>query len=223
MIFVLILGPVRVYRESLAAALERDGRVHVIGAAASPEQAKRRLRELGPDVVLVDTTTLEGIGAAKELAMTESAVKLIALAAPEEDSDVIACAEAGVSGFVAREGTLDDIVTAAEAVLQGETACPPRVAAALLRRVAASARERELERPQPHRTPLTLRERQIITLIDEGLSNKEIAGRLCIEVGTVKNHVHNILEKLGARRRTEAVARLRMVVRTAPGESPVAT
>jgi two-component system nitrate/nitrite response regulator NarL len=221
MIFVLILGPVRVYRESLAAALERGGRVRVIGTAASPEQAKRRLRERGPDVVLVDTSTPEGVRAAKDVAMTDSAVKLIALAIPEEDSDVITCAEAGVFGFVAREGTLDDIVTAAEAVLQGETACPPRVAAALLRRVAASARERELERPQS--VPLTIRERQIITLIDEGLSNKEIAGRLCIEVGTVKNHVHNILEKLGARRRTEAVARLRMVVHMSPGESPALT
>ena len=92
--------------------------------------------------------------------------------------------------------------------MRGEAACSPRVAAALLRRVAdRGARARRLD---GEFAPLTSRERQIVALIDEGLSNKEIAARLCIELSTVKNHVHNLLEKLGARGRGEAAARVRM-------------
>jgi DNA-binding NarL/FixJ family response regulator len=81
------------------------------------------------------------------------------------------------------------------------------VTAALLRRVADDARARRLSAF----APLTTRERQVVALIDEGLSNKEIAARLCIELSTVKNHVHNLIEKLGARGRTEAAARMRTV------------
>jgi DNA-binding NarL/FixJ family response regulator len=103
---------------------------------------------------------------------------------------------------------LDDIVAATTAVVRGETACSPRVAATLLRRVADRARER----PYSEFAPLTSRERQVVALIDEGLSNKEIAARLCIELSTVKNHVHNLLEKLGARGRAEAAARVRVAL-----------
>ncbi|MET9272066.1 LuxR C-terminal-related transcriptional regulator [Kribbella sp. NPDC003557] len=78
--------------------------------------------------------------------------------------------------------------------------------AALLRRIGSAAGQAA---EQSGSTQLTTRERQILDLIDDGLSNKEIAGRLCIEISTVKNHVHNILAKLGARRRTEAAAKAR--------------
>jgi two-component system nitrate/nitrite response regulator NarL len=214
MILVYIVGPVRVYREGLARALDGRTELRILGFAATAEDAVRQIENLGPDVVLLDTSAPGGVAAARTLADTTAAPKLVALAAPEDDRTVIACAEAGVSAFVAREGTFDDIVAATEAVVRGETVCSPRVAATLLRRVADQARER----PLSEFAPLTPRERQVVALIDEGLSNKEIAARLCIEPGTVKNHVHNLLDKLGARGRAEAAARVRAAMRS-PAEA----
>lgn len=201
MILVLVVGPVRVYREGLAHAFARHDDVQVIGTAATAAEALRQIVELGPDVVLVDVSPPDGVEAAR--ALSAAPVKLVALAAPEDDGSVIACVEAGLSGFVAREGSLADVVSATQAVVRGETACSPEIVAALLRRVATAAS------PPPPSAPLTSRERQIVGLIDKGLTNKEIAARLCIELSTVKNHVHNVLEKLGARGRWEAAARMR--------------
>ena len=107
-----------------------------------------------------------------------------------------------------------DLLTTATAVARGDSACPPRVTAALLRSVGSVGRQ---PADQSTSTQLTTRERQILGLIDDGLSNREIAAHLCIEVSTVKNHVHNILAKLGARRRTEAAAKARTHLARRPG------
>jgi DNA-binding NarL/FixJ family response regulator len=206
MILVFIVAPVRVYREELARGLERSAELRVLGSAATGEEARDRIQSLGADVVLVDTSIPVGVAAARTIRQTTACAGLVALAAPEDDGSVIACAEAGVAAFVARDATLDELVATTRAVARGELpAHSPRVAAALLRRVAAGAH------PPAHAVlaPLTSRERQIVALIDEGLSNKEIAARLCIELSTVKNHVHNLLEKLGVRGRAEAAARVR--------------
>jgi two-component system nitrate/nitrite response regulator NarL len=211
-ILAYIVAPVRAYREALARALDGRIELRVLGSCATALDALVAIESLGPDVVLVDVSTGAGIEIARALARAGAATRLVALAAPEHDSFVIACAEAGVSAFVASEGTFDDIVAATQAVVRGETACSPRVAATLLRRVADQAHERLLG----EFAPLTPRERQVVALIDEGLSNKEIAARLCIEHSTVKNHVHNLLDKLGARGRAEAAARVRVALRSRP-------
>jgi DNA-binding NarL/FixJ family response regulator len=204
MIFVFIVASVRVYREGLARAFDEHAAIHVMGMAATPEDALRPIRDLGPDIVLVDVSVPHAIANVRTLSAVASA-KLVAIAAPEDDLSIIACAEAGVAAFVPSEGTMQDIARATEAVVRGETACSPKIAAALLRRVAHDARARR----HGEFAPLTSRERQIVALIDAGLSNKEIAAQLCIELSTVKNHVHNLLEKLGVRGRAEAAARMR--------------
>jgi DNA-binding NarL/FixJ family response regulator len=208
LILVLILGRVRVFRDGLAHGLASHHSIRVVATTGSTEEAVRRVDELGAEVVLIDASGREGIDAARALTATDMDAKLVAVGASEEDDDVISGAEAGFQAFVSREGSLGDVVTAAESVMRGETACSPRVAATLLRRVAAHARGAYAELPA---SELTARELQIVELIDDGLSNKEIAGRLCIEVSTVKNHVHHVLEKLGVRRRAEAAARMRTV------------
>src|SRR2546421_13075479 len=124
----------------------------------------------------------------------------------EDHGDVLASAEAGAIAYVPREASLEDLVAVIECAVRGEAVCSPRVAGALLRRIAVLATDGRSDRV-PAR--LTKREREIMGLIDEGLSNKEIAKRLRIEVATVKNHVHNILEKLQVHRRGEAAARVR--------------
>ena len=204
---VLILGAVRIYRENLAEALHEVAGIAVLGAAATLEEALANTNGSTPDVILVDASTECAVHIIPTLVKACPTARLVALGAPEDDEGIVACAVAGVAGFVAREGTLRDVVTTAKAVARGDPACPPRVTAALLRRVGATGRELH---DRLNRTQLTSRERQILTLIDDGLSNKEIASRLYIEVSTVKNHVHNILAKLGARRRSEAAAKARL-------------
>src|SRR5262249_35072326 len=138
-----------------------------------------------------------------EIHASANAARIVALAAPEAESEVLACAEAGVSSFVPRDASLDELVNAVECVARGGAVCSPRTTAILLHRIATMTRgldsTRGLER-------LTAREQEIMCLLASGRSNKEIARELGIETTTTKNHVHNILEKLKVRRRGEAAA-----------------
>ena len=203
MVDVVVMGSVRVYRDAVAAALDRRADLQVVAVVGSSDEAVAWLRGHGADVVVADAATSAGIRAVEALSAVAPAAKVVALAGVDDGWGVIACAEAGVSGFVTCEGAVDDVAAAVSAVARGESACSPTVAATLPRRVSTVARRTG----EPSK--LTPREREILALIDDGLSNKEIAADLSIEVSTVKNHVHNILEKLGARRRSEAVARAR--------------
>ena len=129
-------------------------------------------------------------------------LKAIVVGVDDVGEDVIGLAEAGAAGYLRRTGTLPELVDVVERAARGEAVCSPAVAGALMVRLGARL-------PPPESGGLTARERQVARLLAEGLSNKEIAARLCIEISTVKNHVHRILAKLDARRRGEAVARLR--------------
>jgi DNA-binding NarL/FixJ family response regulator len=147
------------------------------------------------------------VATARALARDTPHARVVALAVPESERHVIACAEAGIVGYVAREASFTDLVAAIEGAARGEAHCSPRVAGGLLRRLGALSLERDQHEVGDAR--LTARELEIVGLIDRGLSNKEIATALSIGVPTVKNHVHHVLEKLGAERRSQAAARVR--------------
>jgi len=202
---VFIVTDVRLYRDGLSELLGRAGHIAVVGAAGSIDEGVERTRDLQPDVVLLDTGAVGNAGAARDLLGVAPLTRVVALAAPESEEDIIALAEAGVLGYVTRDESLDTLVTTIESVARDEMACSPWMATVLVRRVQALA----AARPRPTQR-LTAREAEILELIALGLSNKEIAAKLFIEVTTVKNHVHNILEKLGVSRREEAVACTRM-------------
>lgn len=206
MIRILVVANIRLFRDGLAEALARRAAMQVVGTAASGEDALRRLAELGPSVVLMDQAVPQCLSAIREIIAQDPAVKVIALGEPEGEQGVLAFAAAGVAGYVARDGSLDDLAATLESVHRGEFLCSPQVAATLLKRVASWA---AAHRESPVRGRLTVRESEIVRLIDDGLSNKEIAARLGIEVATVKNHVHNLLEKLQVHRRADAVDRVR--------------
>jgi DNA-binding NarL/FixJ family response regulator len=155
----------------------------------------------------------DGLAAIRSITTALPEAKVVSLGVAEDDGAVLACAEAGAVGYVPREGSLNDLLAVIESVARGEAVCSPRIAAALLRRVASLAAHRSANQIPAN---LTSREREIVRLIDAGLSNKDIARRLCIEVATVKNHVHNVLEKLHLHRRGEAAAHLRGTVRQPP-------
>ena len=212
MIRVYVVAAVRLYRQGLAALLPRREGIEVVGSASSWAAAAAEATAAAPDVVLLDMALADGPGAIREIVSTAEDVKVIALAVAETERDVIAYAEAGVSGFVARDESLDDLVAAIESAALGQVTCSPRIAAALLRRVTAMSRPLAASEER-----LTPREQEIAALLDEGLSNKEIAQRLYIELPTVKNHVHNILDKLNVRSRFEVAARSE---RPQPARSP---
>ena len=200
---VLIVSDIRLYREGLAEFLRRDGRL-TVEVAAGAEHAVAFAERPDVDVALVDRSMAASSILIECLA---SSTRVLTLASPAEDDDVIDAAEAGVSGYVTRESSLEDLLDAIERAARGEAICPAPMAASLLRRVAALSGERPgAEQPSVR---LTARETEIMALIDGGLSNKEIAARLHIAPPTVKNHVHNILEKLGVSRRFEAAAAFR--------------
>jgi DNA-binding NarL/FixJ family response regulator len=166
-------------------------------------------------MVLIDTAVPESVTLISSIASKPGDIKVIALGVPEIESEVIVCAEAGVAGFVPRGGSYEDLISVITAVSRGEFLCSPRVAACILRRLANLARSGA---SPPNSLRLTPRELDILGLVDEGLTNKQIAQRLGIEPATVKNHVHKALQKLKSRNRTEASARIRMYLprRTQP-------
>lgn len=203
---LLILGDKGICREALAASLGRDRRFDVVAVAAGVEETLAVLELVETDVVLVDTRMPEGVESVRILATAAPQVRVVALGVPEVEHEVIGLAEAGASAYVTRDGSIEDLACVVESVERGEVLCSPGMAAGLFRRVATLARDRGLD---PIEERLTARELDVLRLIEEGLSNKEIAAALSIELPTVKNHVHRILEKLKVHRRSEAAARAR--------------
>jgi two-component system nitrate/nitrite response regulator NarL len=200
---VFVVSNVRLHRDGLAQALLRYGQLEVVGTAPASAEVPEEIREQRPDAVLLDNAIAGGLSMVRAIVEQVPSTKVVVFAVAEADAQVIACAEAGAAAYVPTDASVEDLVVMLESAVRGELMCSPRVAATLFNRLAtlASARENWHDRP-----PLTGREVEIMRLIDQGLSNKEIGRRLSIETATVKNHVHNILEKLHVHRRGEAAA-----------------
>jgi two-component system, NarL family, nitrate/nitrite response regulator NarL len=200
---ILIVADVRLYRHGLAEMLGRTPDISVAGTAATAAEGLRLAEHLVPDVVLLDTGASGALASVPRFRRLSRPPQIVALAVPDSDATVIACAEGGVAGYLTREASLDEVVTGVWSAARGEMHCPPQVAAALARRVRAVA-------PSPNGRDavdcLTPRETEVLGLVEAGLSNQQIASELRIELPTVKHHVHNILEKLSVSRRGEAAA-----------------
>lgn len=203
---LLVATEVRLYREGLAASLAARAEAEVVGVAGCGAEAVEALRREHPDLVLLDPALPGAPEVLREARLGAPAAAVVALAIAASAEEVLACAEAGMAGYVDRSASLDDLVRTLAAVARGEVPCSPEIAGSLFRRVGALARQAA---PPAEVDALTPREREVLALIDGGCSNKEIARRLCIELSTVKNHVHNLLGKLGAGRRGAAAALLR--------------
>jgi DNA-binding NarL/FixJ family response regulator len=195
---VVIVAATRLFREGLAQAL---GGVETMDLAGAVAGCGELARLDGPvDIVLLDIPSvgIESVRAART-AMPEASV--VGLGVGEDVGELITGIEAGLTGYVSREGSFDDLVRTIESVARGEMPCSPEIAGTLMRRVAALA---SAQLPDPVEASLTRREREIVELIESGLSNKEIALRLGIELATVKKHVHHVLDKLQVSRRLDA-------------------
>lgn len=198
---VLIVVGVRLYREGLVQLLgARDGLI-VVGAESDGRGAALRLEQITPDVALVEMGLPDLDALTQALAGRSRAIPLVAIGIADSDTEVIACAERGFAAYVTRDGCVDELVATIRAAGKGELTCSPRIAGTLMRRLGALAAELH---PASSMARLTRREQEIAALMRQDLSNKEIATRLRIEVATVKNHVHNVLDKLQVHRRSDA-------------------
>jgi two-component system nitrate/nitrite response regulator NarL len=203
---VLVVVGVRLYREGLAASLARRPGLVVVGSAARESDALEGAHALSPDVVIVDARIRQSLDLMRELRRSRPSTRILAFAVEEDDMAIMDCAEAGAAGYVTAEVSLNELVQAVRGVAREELSCSPRVASRLFRRVAELPSN---ELPgRFNAKPLTIREGQVLALIREGRSNRQIASALVIAEPTVKNHVHHVLDKLRVRNRTQAVATL---------------
>ena len=139
-------------------------------------------------------------------------MRIVAFGIRETASEVLACAAAGIDGYVPMDAALDDMVAAIENVVRGELACSPKVAASLYQSIGYSRTAIANRTATAIANPLTTRELQVADLMNRGCPTKEIAWRLGVQPCTAKNHIRNILHKLQVRRRGQAVAKLRTLI-----------
>ncbi len=206
MIKVLIVGDIRLYSEGLAEVLGRRRDMRVTGIASDHHQCLDQVRANAPDVTLIDMAMPESLQTVRAIRDLHPEVKVVALAVPELESEIITCVEAGVAGYVPREASLVDLTAAVLDAVKGEFRCPPRMVGTLVKRISVLASRDPIARTAP---VLTGREAEIVALIDRGLTNKEIAARLGVSPYTVKNHIHKTLKKLKMNHRSEAAAWMR--------------
>lgn len=203
---VMIVSPVLLCREGLAASLSLDRRIEVV-ATTDLAGAHAKALASAPEAVLLDATSEGALTIARQLKRTDPNIVLVGFGISETAAAAVACVEAGLAGFIDEEGSIDALVNTTLSALRGEFHCSPRVTAHLCERLAALAYANTAGLLTAAHS-LTPRERQVASLISTGLSNKEIALGLRIGPATVKNHVHNILDKLGVRRRAAIAAKV---------------
>ena len=204
---VIVASPVHLLGDGLAAALRDREDIAVVGAIELDPRGIAKIAVEQPDVVLVDLGQTDSAAAARVIKAVSPSAKLVAFALDETDDHVFACAAAGFASYVAREGGADELYCALMDAVEGRMHCAPHIAAAMFTRLAGLLHEPEPREPLPNLSP---RETEILALVEQGRSNKEIARQLAISAATVKNHMHNILQKLQVSRRGQAAARLRM-------------
>ena len=194
---ILIVEDQRIVREGLIALLEDESEVAIVGEASEGAEAVELYAQLQPDVVLMDLQmpNVDGPEATRRIREQSPNARILVLTTYATDEFIFKALRAGARGYLLKDASTDDLLNAIRAVHQGRTLLAPEVAERLVAGVSASTPE-----------PLTARELEVLTLLGQGHSNGEIADALTIAPRTVKVHVQNILGKLGASNRTEAVS-----------------
>ena len=193
---ILIVDDHSVVRQGLRMFLGLDPDLEVVGEAQNGAEALVKVRELKPDVVLMDLLmpVMDGITAIGAIRRETQDVEVIALTSVLEDASVVGAVRAGAIGYLLKDTQADELCRAIKAAAAGQVQLSPKAAARLMREVRAP------ESPEA----LTERETDVLRLLAQGQSNKEIARALSIGEKTVKTHVSNVLGKLGVQSRTQA-------------------
>ena len=225
---VLIVSDVRVVQKGLQSILAQRDEVDVV-STVDMQHAREQSALLHPDVILFDAARQENVEFLKDLVASAPHSKVVAFGVKETDEEILALAAAGTAGYICNSAESSDVVKVLERVMCDELLCSPRASASLYRRVATLSQSGNdsvgVGNGHVGAALLSPREVQIAHLIDRGLTNKQIGRELGIEAATVKNHIHNMCEKLDVHRRGEAAARVRAISRaqlpaSAPGANP---
>jgi DNA-binding NarL/FixJ family response regulator len=204
---VLLIEDNRVVRDELAALLDAQPDFKIVAAAKEPDAALRQVRETKPHVVLVDAAlgNHDSRSVVKSVRKAAPEARVVVVDPPPTEEDVVEFVQAGATGFVVKDATIDDLVTTVRSVAAGADVVPTPLTGVLLSYIAKGTVGRRAPAVSDD-VRMSRREREVIELIVEGLSNKEIAVRLHIATDTVKSHVHNILEKLALHNRLQIAA-----------------
>jgi len=208
---VLVVDDQTLFREALTTLLGVRDEVEVVGAVGDGAQALEAVALLRPDVVLMDLRmpVLDGVATTRRLAVEHPDVRVLVLTTFDGDDEVFPALRAGAVGYLLKDATASRLVEAVQAAARGESVLQPSVATKLIARVSQLPDPPAVPRPQPLVDPLTERELEVLRAVADGLSNREAAALLFLSEGTVKNHVTNVLAKLGVRDRTQAALRAR--------------
>jgi DNA-binding NarL/FixJ family response regulator len=204
MINVMLVDDQNLVRKGVRSLLELSEEIEVVAEASDGAEAIRMIPEVKPDVVLLDMRMpgLSGIDVLRELSQNDALPPTIILTTFDDDEVVLAGISLGARGYLLKDIALADLVNAIKTVAEGGSIVKPAVTQRLLKGLENLQNDfSSLDRPDP----LTDRETEILRLMAGGYSNKEIANSLGVAEGTVKNHVSNILSKMGVRDRTRAV------------------
>lgn len=197
---VYLLDDHEVVRRGLKDLLESTGDIVVVGESGSAEDAAHRIPALRPDVAILDGRLPDGSGVdvCREVRSVDPSIKALILTSYDDDEALFAAILAGASGYVLKEISGTDLIGTVHRVAEGQSLIDPALTAKVLERV------RHGEEEAPELARLTEREREILGLIAEGLTNRQIGDRLYLAEKTVKNYVSSLLAKLGLERRTQA-------------------
>ncbi|HEX6718232.1 MAG TPA: response regulator transcription factor [Pyrinomonadaceae bacterium] len=203
---LVIIEDQQIFRECLDVVLTDVDWLTVIDSIDGHEDALEKVQKLQPDIALIDSDLCDraALELTRRIATECPRVKVLILGITSDYRDVQEFIEAGAKGYIVTSATLNELITAIRSLVDGEIALSPHVTYAMfahLSHLACARRRRQVVESMK----LTSREMEILQMIADGLSNKEIANQLCLSLYTVKNHVHQVLEKLQVQDRWQAV------------------
>lgn len=204
---ILIADDHPIVRDGLRKLLSLEEDFEIVGEAADGRQVLERVQELEPDVLLLDLRmpNLDGLGALQALQQAEKRTKVIVLTASDDKNEFVQAMKLGCSGIVLKQTAPELIVKSIRKVNSGEIWLDSHTTAAVMRQFAAPSEIMSTPNAPKNRerSPLSQREREIVALVAQGYKNKEMAEKMFISEQTVKNHLHNIFDKLGVSDRLE--------------------
>lgn len=231
MIKIVICSAIKIYLEGLELIFGEQPNIYLVGLTDDNDCAMQLASSLNPDVLLLDINMRESHLLAKQITAYNPSIRIVAISVGNDEDRILNCVEVGIQCYVPHEASKIDLIDAVTEAAKGEYYCSSKIVGLLLRQIKNFIEpdhthhqskkcdntphsehyqtKTELSLPELPRhtvkTPLTKREQQIAKLLAQGYSNKQIAKELYIEVSTVKNHVHNLLVKLNAKNRCQAV------------------
>ena len=216
---VLLVDDQGLFREALATLLGLHSQLEIVGEAGDGEAGVALAQTLRPDVVLMDLRMpgMSGVEATRRLRSLVPEARVLVLTTFEDDDEVLAAIEAGAAGYMLKASPAEKLVEAICTVMRGGSPLEPSVASKVMAELARLSRRQSEERCQRLADPLSARELEVLRALCEGLSNKEIGSKLGLTEGTVKNHMTQVLSKLGVLDRTQAALRAHALGLLKPG------